>query len=86
MKLQTHGIDTLKIEVSSIDSHGFWVFVKGKEYFLSYKDYPWFKNVNICDIINVELLHESHLYWASLDVDLDLRSIEDPASTPLIYH
>ena len=76
----------LKIEVSSIDSHGFWIFVKGKEYFLSYKDYPWFENVKISDIINVELLHEFHLYWASLDVDLDLRSIEYPANIPLIYH
>lgn len=86
MKLQTRGINTSKIEVSSIDSHGFWIFIKGREYFLSYKDYPWFKNVKISDIINVELLHEFHLYWASLDVDLDLRSIEDPANATLVYH
>ena len=76
---------TLEVEVSNINTHGLWIFVKGKEYFLSYKDYSWFKDAKISDIINVELLHESHLHWPTLDVDLDVKSLENPSQTPLIY-
>ena len=85
MTLQTLGKSTLKVEVSNIDTHGFWLFVKGKEYFLSYEDYPWFKDAKIGEIINVELLHESHLHWPTLDIDLDVGSLEDPSQTPLVY-
>ncbi len=86
MKLETLGTNTSEIEVANVDSHGIWLLVKGKEYFLSYKDYPWFENARINDIIRVELLHGFHLYWPLLDVDLDLSSLEHPSETPLTYH
>ena len=85
MKLHVHGTNTSEIEVANIDSHGFWIYIKGKEYFLPYEEYPWFKDANISEIINVELLHEYHLYWPKLDVDLDVGSLKDPDQTPLIY-
>lgn len=44
----------------------------------------WFKNAKIGDIIDVQLLHGVHLHWPALDVDLDVRSIENPASYPLV--
>ena len=69
-----------------VDScHGFWLFVRGKEYFLPYEEYPWFKEARIADIINVELLHDFHIHWPGLDVDLSLTSLEDPSKTPLVY-
>ncbi len=85
MTLQTLGKSTLEVEVSNIDTHGLWLFIKGKEYFLSYKEYPWFKDAKISDIINVELLHESHLHWPTLDVDLHAEFLGNPSQTPLIY-
>ncbi len=85
MRSQTLGTDTSEVEVLNIDSHGFWLFVRGKEYFLPYEEYPWFKDARIADIINVELLHNSHLHWPTLDVDLSLTSLEDPKKTPLVY-
>ena len=86
MKLQTPGTKTSEIEVSNIDSHGFWLFVKGKEYFLSYEEYPWFKNARVSKIINVQLLHGFHLHWPLLDVDLDLGFLQDSSKSPLVYH
>jgi hypothetical protein len=85
MKSQTLGTNTSEIEVLNIDSHGFWLFVRGKEYFLPYEEYPWFKEARIADIINVELLHDFHIRWPGLDVDLSLTSLEDPSKTPLVY-
>jgi len=85
MKLQTPGISTSEVEIFNIDTHGFWLFANGKEYFLPYEELPWFKEARVADILNVQLLHEFHLRWPSLDIDLDLNSLEATAETPLIY-
>ena len=85
MKSQTLGISTSEIEILNIDKFGFWIFVKGKEYFLSYKDYPWFESAILKDILNVKLLHNTHIYWPSLDIDLDIKILENPDKYPLTY-
>jgi hypothetical protein len=79
------GTSTSDVEVTHIDGHGLWLYVKGSEYFLPYDDYPWFKDATVRDILNVELLHEQHLHWPSLDVDLSVASLQDPAAYPLKY-
>ena len=85
MKSKTLGRDTFGVEVLNIDVHGLWLFAKEKEYFLPYEEFPWFKTATIADILNVEFHHGFHLYWPTLDVDLDLNSLEDASETPLIY-
>jgi len=85
MKSQTLGINTSEIEILNIDKFGFWIFIKGKEYFLSYKDYSWFENAKLKDILNVKLLHDTHIYWPSLDIDLDIKILNDPDKYPLKY-
>ena len=59
--------------------------VKGKEYFLPYDEYPWFRDAKVGDILNVQLLHSSHLCWPALDVDLDVESLSSPGEYPLVY-
>ena len=85
MKSKTLGGSTSRVEVLNIDAHGLWLYAQGKEYFLPYDEFPWFKNATVADILNVELQHEFHLHWPALDVDLDLRSLEDTSETPLVY-
>jgi hypothetical protein len=85
MKLAERGTSTSKVEISNISSHGIWVYVKGKEYFLSYKDFPWFKDARLSEIQEVRLIHGSFLRWERLDVDLVLDSIENPDRYPLKY-
>lgn len=84
MKSSTLGTNTLVVEVTHISVHGVWLMVRGHEYFLSYDDFPWFKDAKLGDILDVKLLHATHLYWPKLDVDLSLKSIQDPGSYPLI--
>jgi hypothetical protein len=86
MKSQTLGKNISDVEILSIESNGLWLHAKGKEYFLPHSDFPWFKVARVVDVLNVELHHEFHLFWPSLDVDLDLNSLEDLSSRPLIYH
>jgi len=84
MKSSTLGTNISAVEVTHVSSHGVWLMVRGHEYFLSYEDFPWFRDAKLGDILDVKLLHQTHLYWPKLDVDLSLKSIEDPGSYPLI--
>jgi hypothetical protein len=85
MKSRTLGKSTSDVEILSIESNGLWLYAKGKEYFLPHDDFPWFKEARVAEVLKVELLHEFHLYWPTLDVDLDLDCLEDLSSKPLIY-
>jgi hypothetical protein len=82
MKSLRHGKNIL-VSVENITPLGIWVFVKEKEYFLSYKDYPYFKDQTLSTIQNVQLLHGYHLYWSELDVDLEIDNLENPQKYPL---
>lgn len=84
MKSLKHGKDTL-VSVENITPFGIWIFVKEKEYFLSYKDYPYFKDQTLGSIQNVQLLHSYHLYWPELDVDLEIDNLENPEKYPLKF-
>jgi hypothetical protein len=85
MKSKSRGKNTSAIEVTHIDSHGFWLYVEDSEYFLSYDEYPWFKQAKVKEILNVRLLHDCHLYWPDLDIDLELDCIANPDAYPLKY-
>jgi hypothetical protein len=74
----------LDIEVTNISKHGFWLFIQGFEFFLSFNNFPWFKDVSINELINVTMPHNTHLYWPDLDIDLEFESIKSPEKYPLI--
>ncbi len=74
---------TIQTEVTNISTHGFWILSDDKEYFLSFDDFPWFKDRTINDITNIQSFRDGHLYWENLDVDLTLDMIEHPERYPL---
>ncbi|MFH1440577.1 MAG: DUF2442 domain-containing protein [Candidatus Omnitrophota bacterium] len=82
MKLLKNGKNIL-VSVENITPFGIWILVKGREYFLKYSDYPYFENQTIKSIQNVKLLHEFHLHWPDLDVDLEIDNLENPEKYPL---
>ena len=82
MKLSRHGKD-ISVSVENITSFGIWLLVKEKEYFLSYKVFPFFKDQTLNSIQNVQLLHGYHLYWPDLDIDLEIDNLENPEKYPL---
>jgi Protein of unknown function (DUF2442) len=84
MKSETLGRDTSEVEVTQISKHGIWLLIEDKEHFLSFDNFPWFKDAAVSAIHNVELLNEHHLYWLDLDVDVAVESIEHPELFPLI--
>jgi len=72
------------VEVSHISQHGIWLLLRNRELFLSYQDFPWFKDAPVSSVLNVELPHPHHLYWPDLDIDLTVESIEHPERFPLM--
>jgi hypothetical protein len=84
MKSETRGTGTSEAEVTQIAKHGIWLLLNATEHFLSFEDFPWFRNVSVSAIQNVKVLNENHLYWPDLDLDLSVQSIQDPSSFPLI--
>ena len=83
MSSLAHGNNTLAAEVTNISAHGLWLLAHDKELFMSYEDFPWFKNQTIESIFNVEEQGANHFYWPDIDVDLTLESIEHPERFPL---
>jgi len=78
------GKHTSDVEVLNISSHGFWLLMRGRELFVPFAEFPWFKNASVSHVLNVELPSEHHLHWPDLDVDLSVASIENPEAFPLL--
>jgi hypothetical protein len=84
MKSEHTGTNTFGVEVLNVSPHGFWLMVGQREFFLDFDQFPWFRRATIHQLFTVELLHERHLFWPALDVDLDLDRIEHPERYPLV--
>lgn len=85
MKYGSIGTSTSASEVTDISPFGIWLLHQGKEFFLSYEEFPWFKNATVQQIFSVKDEGEENLRWADLDVNLSIDAIIDPGAFPLVY-
>ncbi len=77
------GMHTSKVEVTHVSSHGVWLLADGQELFLSFDDFPWFKDAPIGKIMNVKQSVSGQFHWPDLDIDVEIKSIEHPENYPL---
>lgn len=56
------GTATFTVEVTNISHHGFWLLLDGRELFLSFEEFPWFREASVKAILRVERPHPHHLY------------------------
>lgn len=80
---EQRGPATSEVEVTNVSRQGFWLYLGGRELFVSFDEFPWFADASILQITTVAWPSEDHLYWPALDVDLSVRSIEHPEEFPL---
>lgn len=83
MSSPAHGSSISVVEVANISAHGIWLLFHDQEMFMSYDDFPWFKEQTVKTIINVEEQSPGHFYWPDLDVDLTEEIIKYPDSFPV---
>ena len=84
MKSATLGRHISPVEVTNVSPHGFWLFVGEQELFVSFKDFPWFRDAPVAGVLHVERPQPHHLYWPELDIDIDVQSILAPERFPLV--
>jgi len=84
MKSAKPGKHISDVEVTNVSAHGFWLLLEGRELFVSFEQFPWFKDVPIGKLLRVELPQPHHLYWPDLDIDLAVESLEHPERFPLV--
>jgi hypothetical protein len=76
--------DTIsETEVTNVSRHGLWLYTSAGEKFLSFEDFPWFRDAPIARIVNVEETSPGHYYWPDLDIDLTVDMIDRPQDYPL---
>ncbi|HEB78230.1 MAG TPA: DUF2442 domain-containing protein [Methylothermaceae bacterium] len=73
-----------EVEVTGITEYGIWILIRGREYFLSYDKFPWFRGQPSEIVCHVREETPGHLYWPKLDVDSSLEIIEHPERFPLV--
>ena len=83
MNSSMRGKRTSGVEVTNISAHGLWLLANDKELFMSYEDFPWFRDQPVKSIVNVQEVSPGHFYWPDLDVDLSEEVIENPERFPL---
>ena len=87
MNSLVHGESTSQVEVSNISQFGVWLLTaSGKELFMPYDEFPWFKDQPVKVIHNVEEPSPGHFYWPDIDVDLSEKIIENPSRYPNKAH
>ncbi len=84
MKSAAPGEITSNPEVTGLASNGFQLRLGREELFLSFEDFPWFRDALPLAVGHVECHSDQHLYWPELDIDLSIDSIRDPRRFPLI--
>ena len=85
MRSAASGKSTSSVEVTNVSPVGFWLLLQGRELFLPFDTFPYFKGASIGQLFDVEFYPPEHLHWPSLDVDLSVESIEHPERFPLRF-
>lgn len=85
MSLRALGKNTSAVEVTNISGHGVWLLAADRELFMSYDDFPWFRDAAVGKVLNVLEPTPGHFYWPDLDIDLTPEIIEHPERFPLQF-
>ena len=85
-----HGRNILEIEVTNISSHGLWILSNEKEFFLSYDNFPWFKDKTVNDIIakkgskKISIVTSYDYTMATLCDQVDILLVGDSAGMVML--
>ncbi len=80
----TLGTTSSGAEVVGLSKHGFWLLLSEGEIFVPFSKFPWFKSAPVSRVLKVRRLSADHLRWPDLDVDLNVDSLRNPESFPLV--
>ncbi|MFT3929761.1 MAG: hypothetical protein QM709_05595 [Spongiibacteraceae bacterium] len=71
-----------KVEVTRVSSRGIWLRVHDRTFFLSYYDFPWFKDKPMRAVLHVEEPTPGEFYWPEINVNLGVDTLKSPHRYP----
>jgi hypothetical protein len=83
--IKTRGRSASASEVTNIGKSRFWVLYGGREYFISFHEYPVFRNATVKEIYSMKVIAPGQLRWKELDCDIEIDALEKPEAYPLVY-
>ncbi len=83
--LKIAGTNTSMCEVTNVTEKGLWLWVREKEYFISFFEYPALKKIPAEKIFDVKFIPPEHLCWEEFDIDIELSALEHPEKYPLLF-
>ena len=78
------GTASSEAKIARPTDRGFWLLLGEDELFVSFAEFPWFKQATRERLTTVERPASDHLCWPLLDVDLSMESIRQPERFPLV--
>ncbi len=69
-------------EVTNISKHGFWLLIDGRELFLPFAEFPWFRQAPVEAILRLDRPTPGHLHWPDLDDRPSARLDRAPRALP----
>lgn len=76
MKSAALGKNISGAEVTNLSRHGFWLLLADEELFVPFKEFPWFQDASVSEIMNVRWPDPNYLYWPDLGMELAVESIQ----------
>jgi hypothetical protein len=76
------------VEVTRVSSLGIWLRAHDKKFFLSYYDFPRFKNKPLQAVLHVEETAQGSFYWPEIEITLARAVMENtlgPTSATAAY-
>jgi hypothetical protein len=67
VKSAERGKSISAVVVLNISPHGFWLLIGERELFVSFTEFPWFREATVASISRLNAA--AHLYWPDLDID-----------------
>jgi hypothetical protein len=64
-----------KVEVTLITRHGLWLLTTNRELFVSFIEFPQFRNVPSIKLKHVAQLHSDILYWPDLHIEIPVKHV-----------
>jgi hypothetical protein len=74
----------MNVEIIDIKNDGFWISVQGIRYFISFENYPGFKQASAAQIMDFNF-DENEIHWSELDEDIEIEALIHPENYPLIF-
>lgn len=83
MRSLRNGRTTHPVSVGAMSPRGFWLVLGERKLFLSFAQFPWFREFTLRELTGVRRPSPQHLRWPEFDIDLDVDAIEHPERYPL---